>query len=114
MWAAESSLTSLREAGKKTKVTQKKKNFTLRHVVENSGQLSRRVQRRIVPQIKRAALEHFISDYILGRGHSFSSDIYSWNPPIPKYPPFSEAPWLPVCAEAPPATLEKPGASDLH
>lgn len=104
---------SLHEAGKKTKI---KKNFTRRHIAENSRQLSRRVQRRIVPQIKRAALEHFISDYILGRGHSFISDIYSWNPPprSPKYPPFSEASWLPVCAEAPPATLEKPGASDLH
>lgn len=81
MWAAEDSLMSLHEAGKKTKLKKKKKNFTRRHIAEYSRQLSRRVQRRIVPQIKRAALEHFISDYILGRGHSFISDIYSWNPP---------------------------------
>lgn len=51
---------------------------------------------------------HYIR-FHLSWGPSFISDIYSW-----MGAPLSKASWLPVCTEAPSATLEKPSASDLH
>ena len=50
------------------------------------AQLSRRLQRRIVQQIKQAGLGRIISDFILSWGPSFISDIYSWigAPPSPR------------------------------
>lgn len=50
---------------------------------ENKAESSRRLQRRIVWQIKQVGLGCFISDFILSRGPSFISDIYSWTGAAP-------------------------------
>lgn len=108
---------SLHEVGKKTKLKKKLKKTSLavtsRRIVgsypgEYSGGLCRRSNRPPSSTLYRIT---FWVEAI----HSFLTfTVGTPPPPTPKYPPFSEASWLPVCAEAPPATLEKPGASDLH
>lgn len=68
------------------------------------------------------ALERFLSDCSLGRGHSFISDIYSWTPrptppqpnPTPSALPLQRPLGSQTALRPPPASLEKPSASDSH
>lgn len=84
------------------------------HIMENRGSYLDDYSSGLYSRSNTASLGRIISDFILSWGPSFISDIYSWIGAPPPSPPLSEASWLSVCTEAPPATLEKPGASDLH
>lgn len=52
-------------------------------VGEEEAEPPRRLQRRIVRQIKQVGPGCFISDFISSRGPSFISDIYSWTGAAP-------------------------------